>query len=257
MRNALTGVACVAALSASVALHAEESAGEGPDQSWKGALELAYLLKRGNTESDTLRGLLDAEKETPDWRHTGKLESSSERSRPTRDDDFETTGERHFGSYKIDRKFGEANYIFNILSAERDRFSGYEYEAAYALGYGRRILQLPAHQLDAEIGPGYRWRRIDDDLLVDEDADKYDNHAVLRLAARYTWQISESAQFREEIISEIDDDGTQSRFVTTLTNKLNSRLSSRITHTLRHNSEVQEGVRKTDQELSVGLVYGF
>lgn len=257
MGRALSGVACLASLSASMVLHAEEPAVAADDPGWAGAVEVSYLLKRGNTESDTLRSLLDAEREMPNWRHTAKLESSSERSRPSRDEDFETTGERHFGSYKIDRKFGEANYIFNIVTAERDRFSGYEYEASYALGYGRRILQLPAHQLDAEIGPGYRWRRIDDDLLVEEDQDKFDNHAVLRLAARYTWQISESAQFREEIISEIDDGGTQSRFVTSLTQKLNSRLSSRITHTLRHTSQVQEGVRKTDQELSIGLVYGF
>lgn len=255
MRKVVCGAACMALLGTPMLAFAEDD--QELDGSWTGSLELSYLLKRGNTESDTARANLDAERDTENWRHNGKLEASGERSKATPDDDFETTAERYFGSYKIDRKFGEANYIFNVVTAERDRFSGYEYEASYALGYGRRLLQLPAHKLDAEIGPGYRWRRIDDDLLVDDEQDKHDDEAVLRLAARYTWQISEGSQFREEIVTEIEDGATHSRFVTSLTSKVNSRISMRITHTLRHNSEVQEGVEKTDQELSVGLVYGF
>lgn len=257
MKKSLMAVACAAAFSGSLlpsgamAIQPGESA-----DSWAGDVELAYLLKRGNTRSDTINARAVAERDFVRWRHLARLESSNAEQRNNTTGDISRSAERYFGAYKIDLKLDDANYLFNLLEAEKDRFTGYDYEASYSLGLGRRMFDNDLHRLDLEAGPGYRVRRLEDDPAVTGSRNEED--AFLRLGLRYLLNISENAQFREDLSTEIEDGATLTRAVTSITSQLNTRLSLRVSHTLRHNSDPAPTARsKTDQEITVGLVYGF
>lgn len=249
MRKVLLTTAC-----ASLLLPAMASA--DPKEGWDVEVGASYTMKRGNTDSDALSGKAEAERDALNWRHLAKLEAGNEEKR-NKVDEKERIAERYFGSYKLDRKIDEANYIFNQLSAQKDRFSGYTYETTYALGYGRRFVDNERHRLDVEAGPGYRVREIDAPRPDDWSANKSrtEKDAVALVALRYKLQLTEHAQFREDVTSELEDGSSVTRAETSLTSAINSRLSLRLSHVLRHNSKPAADVRKSDQEILVGLVW--
>ena len=74
---------------------------------------------------------------------------------------------------------------------------------------------------------------------------------------KYNWTINEGAQFREEISSEIGEDASTVRAETSLTSRINGSLAMRISHLLKYTSEVAAPAKKTDNELTVSLVYSF
>lgn len=234
----------------------EEEEEDIPDETWRGTAEVAYSMKRGNTDSDRLRFYNDAEKETESWRHIGQLEAVNEKSRPAPEASRQRTAERYTGLYKLDRKFGEANYIFNEISAERDHFSGFDYEASYAFGYGRRVVRTPRQYLDLEFGPGYRWRRFDEDR-VPEGESRQDNEPILQAGLLYNLHITESTRFREDIRAQYEGDSRVARAATTFTTMINDRVSLRLSHILRYNSDRPASIDNTDSELSVGLVVSY
>lgn len=227
------------------------------DNGWSGEVALSYLITRGNSESDTLQGKVSAERDGVRWRHTAKAEASNTQSEDSAGVKSRT-GERYFSSYKLDRKLGDnaANYLFNIVTYDKDLFSGYHYQASYALGLGRRWLDSGVHTLDTEFGPGFRSVCLEPEDSYTSCQDTEDA-AIARVAAKYHWKISEGAQFREDVSSEISDDLTTVRAETSLTSQLNGSLSMRIAHLLKYTSDVPAGTRKTDNELSFALVYSF
>jgi putative salt-induced outer membrane protein len=254
MKKRLLAVACAAAC---IAPAWSEEAVE-VDRGWKGELEVAYLIKRGNTESDTAQGKFNAEKDGVKWRHTAKVEGSNTQSEDTTTGDKVRTGERYFSSYKLDRKLGDdsPNYLFNILSYDKDLFSGYHYQASYALGIGRRWFDNDRHTLDTEFGPGFRSFCLEPETSYAE-CEKTEDGAIARVAMKYSWNISEGAHFREEISSEIGEDASTVRAETSLTSRINGSLAMRISHLLKYTSEVTAPAKKTDNELTVSLVYSF
>lgn len=249
----------VALLGSAVLLAQAEEGGEAEPavSAWSGDMELAYLLKRGNSESDTFQGKVNAERDGHRWRHTFKGEGANTETRNDLGEN-ERSQERYFASYKLDRKLGKdsPNYLFNFLSYEKDLFSGFHYRAAYSLGIGRRWLDNDAHRLDTEVGPGYRV-----DCLEPQSGyfscDNSDETALARVALKYRWQISENASFTEEVSSDISGDITSTRAQTSLTSKINGNFSMRLSHLLIHNTEVPAGTKKADHEVTASLVYSF
>lgn len=225
-------------------------------EGWNGEAELAYQMKRGNSVSNSVSAKAEAEYEGDDWRHTAKVEAYNAKSEDPDTEEEERTAESYYTSYKLDRKFGEANYIFNIVTYEKDAFSGYQYEATYAFGYGRRLVDTETQVLDTEIGPGFRSRCL-------EPADSYtdcpdnEDDPFLRVAAKYAWQITPTAKFKEEVSSNIDEDSTVTRAETSLSTKVNDHLALRVSHILDHDSDPPPGVKEADHQVLVSLVLGF
>jgi putative salt-induced outer membrane protein len=255
MHKTLLAVACAAVIAPGLAI-AQDAPEQDAAQVWSGDAELAYLMKRGNTRSQTLTAKGNAERDGVDWRHIAKLEASNakQRNNDTRED--ERTAERYFGSYKLDRKLDEANYIFNVLTAEKDRFTGYDYEASYALGYGRRLLDSERQRLDIEAGPGYRWRQYEEGQQPAGESRKEED-AILRLGLRYRLALSETAEFNEDLTTEIGEDSTVTRATTSLSTRITGAFSLRVSHVLRHTTDPAPDAKKTDQEITVGVVYKF
>lgn len=219
--------------------------GDTSTNSWKGSLEVGYVKTSGNTETESLNTKASAETDREIWRHKINLEALKSSDHGT------TTAERYAVNGQSDYKLkGKRNFFFIFLGYEDDKFSGYEYQLTEAIGYGRRVLDEPTMKLDLEIGPGARQRKV-------EATNKTEGEKLVRGAAKYAWDISETSKFTEDLSTEVGEDVTITKSVTALSAKINSSLATKITYTVKNTSKVPPGIKKTDTEMAVTLVYGF
>ncbi|ASK33835.1 DUF481 domain-containing protein [Alloalcanivorax mobilis] len=252
------GVAVMPAL-----VHAQEVAGKSTDQTesaeeraWDIELEAAYLLKSGNSNSESIVGKANATHEGLDWRQTAKAEAVNTTGEDDDTGDDERTAERYYASYQLDRKFDDNNYLFNVLTYQKDTFSGYQYQASYAFGLGRRFIDTTAHTLDLEAGPGYRVECIEPENSYFSCDDKQES-AIARFAGKYQWVINPNATFKQNLISEVGEENTTLRSETSLTSKINDHFAMRLSYLVTRDSEVPAGTHKTDQETTVSVVYTY
>ncbi|HHM06291.1 MAG TPA: DUF481 domain-containing protein [Gammaproteobacteria bacterium] len=231
------GLACTAAAMLGVALGAQAGV-------WKGEAELGVVNTSGNTDTQKINARAKLETEREKWRHIIKAEALKS------SDNDKTTAERYELSGQSNYKFNEYDYLFGTLKYEDDQFSGYDYRLTAALGYGRRLIHRDNLVVDVEAGPGYR--------LSKEEATGDDiSEAVLRAAGDLLWKISKTTQLTEELSTEIGEQSTVSKSVTGLKSQINGNFATKITFTVKHVSDVPAGVKNTDTETAVTLVYSF
>jgi len=218
---------------------------------WKTTAELGFIKTTGNTETQTSSAKLDAVYEVDKWRHTGHAEGYGTQSSDATTGNSVVSAERYMASGKSDYKFSELDYIFGLVKLQKDRFSGFEYENVVSAGYGRKIIKQADMELDLEIGPGMRFYKV-------HNAANGTDEAILRLAGKYWWAISDTSKFTQDLSVDIGEDITSTESITGLQANINSSLALKLTYTIRNKSEVPNPtVEKTDTEAGVTLVYNF
>ena len=219
------------------------AAPEDNDGVWKGNVELGIVNTTGNTKTETTSAKAKAATETEKWRHTITYESLNS------SDQGVTTAERYALNGQSDYKLDKKNFFFAMINYEDDRFSGYDYRMTEAIGYGRRVLDEPDLTLDLEIGPGARQSKL--------ETGKTENETMVRGAGKLNWKISKTSSFTEDLSVDAGEDSTVTKSVSALSAQINGSLATKITYTVKNTSDVPVGVKKTDTELAVTLVYKF
>lgn len=210
---------------------------------WKSNVELGIVNTTGNTETKTTNAKAKAATETEKWRHTLTYESLSSSDQGVK------TAERYEVNGQSDYKLDKKNFFFAMINYEDDEFSGYQYRMTEAIGYGRRLIDKPDLTLDLEIGPGARQSK--------SDSGDTENETLIRGAGKLAWKISKSSSFTENLSIDSSKENTITKSVSALTAQINGSLATKITYTIKNNSDVPPGVEKTDTETAVTLVYTF
>ena len=231
------------------ALAAEEDASLAEKSPWKSSAEFGFIRTTGNTETQNIAAKADVVYEVDKWRHTGHAEGYGAEAKNQDTDENEVSAERYELSGKSDYKFTERDYAYGLIKLKKDRFSGFEYDHIVSVGYGRKAIKQDNMELDLEIGPGERFFKVDDGESDDE--------AVLRLAAKYWWQITDSSKFTQLLSTEIGEDITSSESVTGIQANINKTLALKFTYTVRHKTKVPADNEKMDTETAMTLVYNF
>ncbi|WP_101759784.1 DUF481 domain-containing protein [Oceanicoccus sp. KOV_DT_Chl] len=213
---------------------------------WSGDLEFGYFESTGNTEESSIKGKADINREKEQWRYNIFFESLSS------DTDGDRTAEKYFLSNRLAYQFTEKNYAFAYASYEDDHFSGYDYQATVAAGYGRRIMNEETMHWDVEVGPGYRESKVDEDS-TEEDTDE----VILRMFSKYKWDFSENATFSQTVSVEAGDENTVSRSITSLSTRVVGALLLKLSYTVKYSEEVPVDTKHADTETSVTLAYSF
>ena len=219
---------------------------------WKTSAELGYVSTSGNTNTETLIFKFDTAYEIEKWKHQAHFEILNTKADDanTPDKELVTTADKMLVTAQSDYKFTPRDYFFGLVSYEDDRFSGFEYQAKLNLGYGRKVLVLEKHKLDAEIGPGYRNFKVD-------NASSSEDEAMLRLAAKYKWLISDYSDFKQDFTAEFGEDQTEWKSITALKSNINKTLAMKLSYTVRYLDVVPVGNDNYDRETAVTLVYTF
>jgi len=213
---------------------------------WSGDLELGYVATSGNTKTQTIQSKADVRREVDLWRYTINFDSLNT------SEDGDRSAERYFLSNKLDYKYSDRAYLFGYASYTDDRFSGFDYQAVAAAGWGYRILAQDTMTWDAEIGPGYRKNKVEKGADASDDSE-----AILRGYTQFKWKLSPTATFSQELQVETGSDNTISKSVTALRANIIGALAMKLAYTVKYTQDVPHGHKHADTETSVTLVYSF
>lgn len=238
------------------------------EQKPKSEIEVGIIVTSGNTETESYKGKVDINYDLKRWRNRYIFEGLYKRDEvildlETGETARQTTANKIFvsgqGDYKIDKEYA-AFFIYGEY--ERNRFSGFDYQYTIAVGYADRLFTTDNSHLAYDIGPGYsvdqpEVRLDENDVLIDPDQEE---SVIIRLSARYLYQISETAKFTQEISSNYStesDGNSKTKSVSAITAQLNSSLALRASYAVDYNSEVPVDRKNTDTATSVTAVYSF
>jgi putative salt-induced outer membrane protein len=217
---------------------------EAPDDGlWAGHFAAGYSANTGNTENSTLNARLLVGYMRARFRHAINIVGN----RTT--DAIGTTGERTVFAGKTDYRLGEFHYLFLTAQWERDRFAGFDRRTSEAFGYGRHLVDTDRHQVDGEVGVGARQ--------VHFVNGNRENVAILRLAGSWRWNVSESTEFTTQVTHEHGRDNSYTESEAALKTNLIGSLFSSLSYAVKHNSDTQPGIHRTDTRTMVQLEFRF
>ncbi len=223
-------------------VHAQDAV----SSTWNSEVELGYLTTGGNTNTAAINARAKTINERTHWRHKGTLEAMHSQDKSI------TTAEHYTASAKSKFKIDNRQYIFGLIKYDSERFSGYDYRASEAVGYGQRIIANDSVVLDLETGPGSRQSRPNNAVT------NYEN--VVWLNGDLSWNIDKETNLSEELGAEIANTADSANIfssATTFKNKLNGSLAVKLTYTLQYTSKAPTGVQKSDRKSTVTLAYSF
>ncbi len=208
---------------------------------WKPAAELGLVVTTGNSDTTNINGKLALHGEDEQWIHDlGALYVRGET-------DDEVTANRYELSGRSGYKFSDRSYVFGSLRYENDDFAAFDYQAVASIGYGYFAIKSELTTLLFEIGPGYRKAR-----LVDGTDD---TGAILRGMADYKHQFTDTTSFFDTLLVEAGSDNTFVQNDIGIQVAINKTLALKAALQARHNTDVLDGIDKTDTLTTINLVW--
>jgi len=210
---------------------------------WTGSAEFGAAMTTGNSDTSSINGKLKIGHQAGPWSNHFRLEAF----RSTEDGD--ETANRVLAEHETDFELNERDYLFGVLRSTRDEFSGYDYQASAAAGYGRKLWIADHGHWDAEIGPGVRVAETSDG--------ERDTNAILRANTSFAYAVSDTARFEQDVTVLAGSDNTEIESVTGLSASITDTLAMKLSYTVAHNTDVPADTEKTDTYTSINLVYDF
>lgn len=212
-------------------------------QPWEASAELGYVMTSGNSETETLLAEADGKYRYGKFEHIGHIEALNSSQNDER------SAEKYMASAQSNYALGEHSYVFGVLTWETDKFSGYDYQASAAIGYGHKLIDEDNRTLSLELAPGYRSSKL--------ETGKKNDEFIVRAKENFSYKFNAHAKFNQFVSVESGDSNTQTRAGVSLTTQIAGALSTKLSYQVKHNSDVPEGTSKTDRETAVTLVYDF
>ena len=215
----------------------------GSEESFWGAeVELGAVFTSGNTNEKNVKFRGEVEYDGDRYKHAVHLDALNSSKDKVR------TAQKTYLYYQVDYKL-EKGSVFGRVAHEVDKFSGFDYQTDITGGYSRLLMEKSTMSLTGDVGLGYRRSELENGESEDE--------GIVRLAAKYIWQLSENATFEQSLSTEIGNESTISRSETSLSANIAGNLAMKLAVNIKNNSDAPAGMEKTDTESSVTLVYKF
>jgi putative salt-induced outer membrane protein len=221
------------------------------EKNFSGAGEAGLLMTSGNSETDSVNAKVGLKYEKEHFLGEVNLAAlySSEKTEIDGKKEDKVSAEKYNYSAKLGYKFNEANYVFINGDYEDDRFSGYDYKTTYSVGYGRKVIDTDTIKFDIEIGPGYRYDKLEGGETEDE--------AIARGYAMFNYKFSKSVSFQQDLTVVTGSSNTNTKSITALKTQIIGALAMKVSFKVDNNTDVPADKDKTDTETALTLVYDF
>ena len=190
-----------------------------------------------------MNGKLEVNYQQGKWHHLGSVQGIYTAENGV------TTGENYTVHGKSEYTIHTYDYLFGDLRYSSDRFSGYPQRISESTGVGWRLLHGPTQTLDVETGIGAQQSKLSDGTRQHD--------AIVHLAGKYLWNFSKTASFSQSVLVESGVSNTHIESVTAVQSRLYSHVGLKLSETVKHNTRVLPGLKKTDIYTAVSLVYNF
>jgi putative salt-induced outer membrane protein len=233
----------ISVLVAPLSLMAQEPAAAEEKSPWAGKATLGYLATSGNTDNATLNTGFEVGYTVGKWQHIAQASAINASENNV------TTTEAYDAGWKSERNLSDHDFLFARLSWRKDRFGGFDTQFSQSVGYGRRLLHLDKHKLNAEVGVGARQSERQDGTS--------ENETIFRGGVYYKWLITETTTFRQDLTTEAGSDNTYVESVTAISAQLIGDLALVASYTIKHNTDVPVLTENTDTYTALSLEYTF
>jgi putative salt-induced outer membrane protein len=246
---------------------------------WSGSGEAGLSIASGNTKSQNLNTKLDIKFNDSQWKDdfyllaqrnkanvtVATVDTSTSPPTTISTSRYDLTANRYEAGASFGYKIDDRSYIVGAGRYEHDEFSAYDYQYTLSIGYGYQVLNNAADQLAFEIGPGYKVVQPASYYLAPVDPGSpqvkfkpdSDSNLVARGKMEYKHNFSAAVALVDVLTVEA---GSGNKFLQNdagLAVKMNSHLALKVGLQTRHNSEVANGFKKTDELFTTNLVYNF
>jgi len=217
---------------------------EAEERGLSGKAAFGFTQSRGNTDNLGINVDTSAEYKTAGrWVYDGRALFVK------REEDGDDTDERYEAQGSANYYWTEQNFAYGRLIWRKDLFGGVREEYIPTVGLGRILIDTKAHKLKGEIGAGYKFSELDDGTNED--------NPVATGGLKYTWKISESAEFIQNLLTEWTQDNTYLESETALRTTIIGNLGAKFSYVVKHNTDVTDDKANTDFYTTVALDYAF
>ncbi|WP_144214296.1 DUF481 domain-containing protein [Shewanella donghaensis] len=241
-------LAAAVSLAMPFAAHAGADFVEG-DKTFAGEAELGATLTTGNTDTASVKARLGLKQELGNWENAYLLEGLYN------EDSGENTAKRYYAGAQGDYIFDDKNYLFVTANYEADPFTGFDYKMIASSGYGHKFIDTADVFLSAEIGPGYIYKKLDDEQSAALGYDSEDS-IVAHGALNFSYAITETSKFTQLFVADYGDN-LEGRSESALTANIVGALAMKFAVIVRYNSEPLDNKKSTDTETNMTLLYAF
>lgn len=208
-----------------------------------GKAALGYLATSGNTESTSTNAAFSLTYRLTQWQHAFDISAVAASTNEV------TTAEAYLFEHEARRGFGEHHFLFTSVDWKRDRFSGYAEQVSETVGYGRRLIDRGAHQLNGGLGAGLRQSELRDGTEEDD--------GIVRGSIDYVWSMTETTSFTQSVVVENGATNTMVESRSALHARIIGDISLVLSLRVKQNSAVPAGSANVDRFSSIALEYAF
>ena len=224
---------------------------------WTGKAELGYLQSSGNAESTSANTKLDLKRESEKWINTfyvGALYGNN--------GEF-TNAERYEARYQLDYKINDRLSWFGALRGEKDKFSGFVYQATVSTGAAYKFIDTPTTKLAFSLGAGYR--QLQSEVLIKSDAGEVidriegeeESDPVVTVGSTYEHNFTENTKITNKFLAEAGSENTALQDDLALQVSMTKTLALAVGYGIRYNTDPPPLSETTDTLITVNLVYNI
>ena len=211
---------------------------------WNLSASLGFVKNSGDTVASDFNGQTSGDYTRGNFKQLGSVKAQYSSS------DGETSNKRYIIETQSRFDLTTRDYFFSGTRYDRNFLGSYAYVLTVAAGYGRYIIRNNIIELDAELGPGYRWQRPQDELQ--------DREIIAQFQESFSWNISNDVSFNENLLIQYGEDNTFTQLDLNLKSTIIGHLASQIGFTAEYNTTIPADASKKYQLItSVNLVYTF
>tara|TARA_B110000879_G_C11016912_1_gene449333 strand:+ start:53 stop:784 length:732 start_codon:yes stop_codon:yes gene_type:complete len=211
------------------------------------AIKFGATVNTGNSETVNISGAITNELDYKQWRYNSSLDGQLATS------GGEESARNLNGNVELDRDFNASTFSFIKGSVLYNKYATYDLIIRESIGIGRVLFQNKAHRLSLQSGPGYIHRRI-------AGIENFQNKSFFSVNSKYRWKMSDNAEFKQSLSSDIDSITTHLEAVSSINTKIIKNLALELSFTVSHDTKIpalSKNQKKTDTASKVTLVYGF
>ena len=215
---------------------------------WKGKGEAGVVVASGNTHASTVNLKLGMSEEVDRWKHSLEMAALRETNSGV------TSADRYMAGWQSDYKINDRTFAFGGLRYEKDKFSGFDYQATAATGLGYKFYDTDKMKLSGQVGVGYRRSKS-----ATPPGDTSGN-AVFVAGFDYLNVLTATTKLVDKFHLEAGSDNTLLTNFIGIEVKMSDRLALSAGLDVRDNTKPPRAVpekKKIDTVTTLNLVYAF